>query len=62
MDDRDVETPWLDLQPAQVQVLFRKPERATRLAELKTLGQKVYALSWPRSQRSAFGALWRARG
>jgi hypothetical protein len=35
--------------------------RATRLAELKQLGQKVYALSWTRSQRSAFWALGRAR-
>jgi hypothetical protein len=37
-------------------------ERATRLAELKQLGQKVYALSWTSPQRSAFWALWRARG
>jgi hypothetical protein len=37
-------------------------ERATRLAPLEKLGQKVYALSWTRSQRSAFWALWRARG
>jgi hypothetical protein len=62
MDDRDVETPWLALQPSHVQVLFPQVEHASSLAELKRLGQKVYARSWTRSQRSAFWALWRARG
>jgi hypothetical protein len=62
MDDRDVEAPWFEWQPSAVPVFFHPTERATRLAELKTLGQKVYALSWTRSQRSAFWALWWARG
>jgi hypothetical protein len=62
MDDRDVEAPWFEWQPSAVPVFFHPTERATNLVELKQLGQKVYALSWTRSQRSAFLALWRARG
>ena len=62
MDDRDVEAPWFEWQPSAVPVFFHPTERATSLVELKPLGPEVYALSWTRSQRSAFGALWRARG
>jgi hypothetical protein len=61
MDNLDFETRWLDSQPSAVQVLIHQAERATRLAALKKLGQKVDALNWTRSQRSAFWALWRAR-
>ena len=62
MDDRDVETTWLVLQPSHVQVPVHQVENASSLAELKRLGQTVDALSWTSQQRSAFGALWRARG
>jgi hypothetical protein len=62
MDDRDVEAPWFEWQRSAVPVFFHPTERATSLVELKQLGQKVYALHWTRSQRSAFWALWRARG
>jgi hypothetical protein len=61
MDDQDLTPDWLDLQPAQVRVLFRQVERAQSLAHLKTLGQKVYALSWTPAQRSVFWSLWRVR-
>jgi hypothetical protein len=37
----------------EVRVLIPQTERATSLAELKQLGQKVDALSWTPSQRSA---------
>ena len=57
MDDRDVEAPWFEWQPSAVPVFFHPTERATSLVELKQLGQKVDALSWTRSQRSAFWAL-----
>jgi hypothetical protein len=61
MDDFDVEAPWLEWQPSAIQVLIHQTERATSLPELKTPGQKVDALHWTRSQRSAFWPLWRAR-
>jgi DNA-binding transcriptional regulator/RsmH inhibitor MraZ len=54
--------PWLAWQPARVPVLVHQVEHASSLAELKRLGQTVYALSWTSQQRSAFWALWRARG
>jgi hypothetical protein len=57
MDDRDVEAPWLAWQPSAVPVLFHQVKHASSLAELKRLGQTVYALSWTSPQRSAFGAL-----
>jgi hypothetical protein len=60
MDDRDVETVWLDAQPSPVRVLLHNTEHATLLVELKVLGQKIYAFSWTCNQRSAFWALWRA--
>jgi hypothetical protein len=46
MDDRDFEIPWLDAHPSAIQVLFHQVEHASSLAELKRLGQTVYALSW----------------
>jgi hypothetical protein len=61
MDDLDASPDWLSVQPAQVQVMFKRTERATTLDELKKLGQKVYQLSWTPAQRSAFWALWRVR-
>jgi hypothetical protein len=61
MDDRDVEPPWFEWQPSAVPVFFHPTKRATSLPELKTPGQKVYALSWTPSQRSALWALSRAR-
>jgi hypothetical protein len=62
MDDRDVEAPWFEWQPTRVQVPIHQVEHASSLAELKRLGQTVYALSWTSQQRSTFWALWRARG
>jgi hypothetical protein len=41
MDDRDFEAPWFEWQPSVVPVFFHPTERATRLVELKQLGQKV---------------------
>jgi hypothetical protein len=63
MDDLDdAKSSRLELQPSEVQVLFHRTETATSLKTLKTLGQKVYALtSWTIAQRSAFWALWKAR-
>jgi hypothetical protein len=46
--------PWLAWQPARVPVLVHQVERASSLAELKRLGQTVYALSWTSQQRSTF--------
>jgi hypothetical protein len=54
MDDRDFETTWLVLQPSHVQVPIHQVEHASSLAELKRLGQTVYALSWTFQQRSTF--------
>jgi hypothetical protein len=62
IDDRDVEAPWFEWQPSAVPVFFHPTERAISPVELKQLGQKVDALSWTCSQRSAFWVLWRARG
>jgi hypothetical protein len=61
MDDKDFTPDWLAQQPAQVQVLFRRVERAQSLADLKALGQKVYELEWTSPQRAAFWAFWRVR-
>jgi hypothetical protein len=49
--------PWLAWQPARVPVLVHQVERASSLAELKRLGQTVYALSWTSQHRSTFWAL-----
>jgi hypothetical protein len=57
LDHRDVETPWLAWQPSHVQVPIHEVEHASSLAELKRLGQTVYALSWTSQHRSTFWAL-----
>src|SRR5262245_49378134 len=46
----------------EVRVLIYQTERATRLAELKRLGQADGSPSRIRSQRAAWWVLWRARG
>jgi len=65
MDDLDKRDPdaWLNAQPAYVQVTIAKVRRATTLAELGKLAQRVYAEPerWNRAQSGVFWAEYSAR-
>jgi hypothetical protein len=65
MDDVDERDPdsWLQSQPAHIQVTIAKVRRATTLAELGRLGQKLYAEPgrWTKTQASAFWAEYSAQ-
>jgi hypothetical protein len=62
LDDRDPDS-WLQSQPAHIQVIISKVRRATTLAELGRLAQRLYAEPerWSKVQSGAFWAEYSAR-
>ena len=63
MDDKDDYGPsWLDKQPEDVRMFFFAAEGASNLAELKKIGQDVYASTLLNHKQSkGFWAVWHAR-